>query len=318
MINGQLENVDITFPLNAKQLHWLVVNGCVEYPSSTADEIWDKSKQDRLSKVISAVQAGYLVVQSIGRASQGLAVTTLELNALGIVVCSLMSSFSWLHKPADVRIPCILACKTSFDEISSGRQWKNTPLDFIDENGPGWAMNVQPFMNMPVIAPERPIQRIPNDRFPMDPYKSQEYCLCLATLLFTGIHVAGWNFSFPTTTEKILWRVASLVLFSVTAVFWIFETMASWKRLERWTWLYLKFKHPDSLPAFEKSRAEKLNQPKEPTQLPLSWEFWSIFPVALLYGAARLYLIVEAFLELRSVDATAFENVNWSLYIPHI
>lgn len=290
----------------------------MEYPSSTGDEIWDKSKQDRLSKVISAVQAGYLIVQSIGRASQGLAITTLELNALGIVVCSLMSSYSWLHKPADVRIPCVLTCKANFDEIIGGRDWKNTPLDFIDENGPGWAMNVQPFMNMPVISNERPIQRIPNDRFPMNPYKWQEYCLCAATLLFTGVHVAGWNFSFPTRTERILWRIASLVLFVVTAAFWIFETMASWKRLERWTWLYLKIKHPESLPAFEKERNEKLDQPKEPTQLPLAWEFWSILPVALLYGAARLYLIVEAFMELRNVDATAFQNVNWSLYIPHI
>lgn len=318
VLHGKLENSDTSFPLNAKQLHWLIIHGYVEYPSSTGDEIWDKSKQDRLSKLISAVQAGYLIVQSIGRASQGLAITTLELNALGIVVCSLMSSFSWLHKPADVRIPCPLTCKASFDEIAGGRPWKNTPLDFIDENGPGWAMNVQPFMNMPVIAQVRPIQRIPNDRFPMNPYKFQEYCLCLATLLFTGVHVAGWNFSFPTTVERVLWRVASLVLFGVTAAFWVFETMASWKRLERWTWLYLKIRHPDSLPAFEKSRAERLNQPKVPTQLPLPWEFWSILPVAFLYGTARLYLIVEAFLELRSVDATAFQNVDWSLHIPHI
>lgn len=94
--------------------------------------------------------------------------------------------------------------------------------------------------------------------------------------------------------------------------------MASWKRLERWTWLYLKVKDPMSLPHFEKARAERINQPKEPTSLPLAWEFWSILPIAILYGVARMYLIVEAFLELRNVDATAFVNVDWSVYIPHI
>ncbi|KAL1881270.1 hypothetical protein Daus18300_001122 [Diaporthe australafricana] len=318
VIQGKGKEEDIRFPLNAKQLHWLVVRGYVEYPETNDDEIWDKSKQDRLSRAISVFQAAYLIVACIGRAAQNLAITTLELNALGIVVCALMTAFSWLHKPADVRMACVLKCKGSFDEISGERYWKNTPLDFIDENGPGWAMNVQPFMRMPVLPPERPIQRIPNDRFPMNPYKYQEYCLCFATLLFTAIHVAGWNFSFPTTLEKVLWRVSSLVLFGVTALFWIFETMASWKRLERWTWLYLRICRPDRLPAFEAARTAKLDQPKEPTQLPLPWEFWSIMPVALLYGIARMCLIVEAFLEFRAVDGTAYGNVNWSLYIPHI
>lgn len=42
------------FPLNAKQLHWLVVNKHVEYPSTTNEEIWDKSKQDRVAKVVMA------------------------------------------------------------------------------------------------------------------------------------------------------------------------------------------------------------------------------------------------------------------------
>lgn len=309
---------DGTFPLNAKQLHWLVVSGYLEYPQTTADEIWDKSKQDRLSKGITAFQVGYLIVDCIGRAAQGLAITTLELNALGIVVCSLMTFFSWLHKPADVRTPSVLKTKCTTDEITSGREWRTTPLDFVDENGPGWALNVQPFMGFPTIPPERPIQRIPNDRFPMNPYKVQEYCLCFATLLFTGIHVAGWNFSFLSTTEKVLWRVASLLLFGVTAAFWIFETMASWKRLDRWMWLYLRLMDPKKLPEFERARTEKLSKPKEPTQLPLSWEFWSILPVAVLYGVARMYLIVEAVLELRSLDATAYLNVNWSVYIPHI
>lgn len=152
----------------------------------------------------------------------------------------------------------------------------------------------------------------------MDPYSIQEYCLSFATLFFTGIHVAGWNFSFPSHLEKILWRVASLMLFGVTAIFWLFETMASWKRLERWTWLYLRLKEPESLPRFEQARLERLSRPGEATMLPLAWEFWSIPPVAVLYGVARMYLIVEALLELRNMDGTAFVNVNWSVYLPHV
>lgn len=67
------------FPLNATQLHWLVVNKFVEYPTITKKEVWDKSKQDTFTKVITAFQVGYLIIQCIARAIQGLAITTLEL-----------------------------------------------------------------------------------------------------------------------------------------------------------------------------------------------------------------------------------------------
>ncbi|RKU44786.1 hypothetical protein DL546_007203 [Coniochaeta pulveracea] len=306
------------FPLNAKQLHWLVTNGHIDYPNLKPADVWDRSKQDRLAKAITAFQVAYIVLECIGRACQNVAITTLELNTLGIVVCSLMTSFAWLHKPSDVRLPVTIDLPVRIGEITGDRPWKTTPLDFVDENGPGWSINVQPFVGMPVIPPERPIQRIPNDRFPMNPYGVQEYCVCLATLLFAGIHVAGWNFSFPTRVEQILWRSASLILFGVTAAFWILETVASWVRLGRWKWLYLRVADPKRLPQFEKYREEKLSVVRTPTELPLPWEFWSIMPVALLYGISRLYLISEAFLELRSVDATAFVDISWTDYLPHI
>ncbi|MCJ1274703.1 hypothetical protein MMC21_002501 [Puttea exsequens] len=52
-----------SFPLNAKQLYWLVEHRQIEYPEVKTEEIWDKSKQDRLSKVIASVQIGYFVLQ---------------------------------------------------------------------------------------------------------------------------------------------------------------------------------------------------------------------------------------------------------------
>lgn len=309
-----------SFPLNAKQLHWLVVNGHLPYPETTPAEIWDKSKQDRLAKIITSFQIGYVVVQCIGRLTQDLAITTLELNTLAIVVCTIMTAYTWLHKPADVTMPIRLGLSGRIQDITASRPWRNTPLDFVDENGPGWAMNVQPFMNMPVIPPQRPIQRIPNDRFPTDPYGTQEYFLCFATLVFTGLHVAGWNLSFPSQTEKVLWRVSSVLLFTVTAAFWALETVASWTRLGRWKRLYLRVVDPEKLPQFDQDRIEKAGhaETRELATLPLAWEFWTIAPIGFIYGIARVYLIVEAFLELRDINASAFLQVEWSAYIPHI
>lgn len=310
-----------SFPLNAKQLHWLIDEGHIEYPAVRPEEIWDKSKQDYLVKIITLVQVTYLVVECIGRTAQGLAITTLELNTLAIVICSLMTAFTWLHKPADVRTRITITTPKAIEEIAGNAKWHLTPLDFVDENGPGWSVNVQPFMKMPVIPRQRPIQRIPNDRFPMNPYGAQEYCVCFATLLFTGLHILGWNFAFPSQLEQTLWRVSSLILFGVTAAFWVLETMASWVRLGRWKWLYLRLCQPDKLHDFERARDERLNQSRKEktrTELPLPWEFWCILPVAILYGLARLYQVVEAFLQLRDVDASVFVHVSWSVYLPHI
>ncbi|KAK4655092.1 hypothetical protein QC762_0072410 [Podospora pseudocomata] len=158
------------FPLNAKQLHWLVVNNHIEDPETDVVEIWYKSKQDRFARLITSFQVSYTIIHAIGRAGQRLAITTLELNTMDIVVCSLMTAYAWLHKRADVRTPIRLATRTAIGDITGDRPWRTTPIDFIDENGPGRTLNVQPFMKMPVIPPDQPIQRIPNDRFPMNPY----------------------------------------------------------------------------------------------------------------------------------------------------
>ena len=201
--------------------------------------MWDKSEQDRLSKVIASLQIAYIIIQCIGRATQNLAITTLELNKLDIVVCSLCTAYAWQHKQFDVLTPIPSKARTPLRQITGDRPWRNTKLEFVDENGPSWAMNVQPFVKLSVISLERPLQSIPNDHVPMNPYGMQEYFLGFATLLFGGIHVAGWNFSFPTKTERNLWHCSSLVLFGVTAAFWVLEAMASWRRLERWKWIYL-------------------------------------------------------------------------------
>lgn len=52
-------------------------------------------------------------------------------------------------------------------------------------------------------------------------------------------------------------------------------------------------------------------------ELPVLWEFLTITPVAVVYGIARLYLIGEAFAELRNIKASAYVNVEWIEFIPH-
>lgn len=138
-----------------------------------------------------------------------------------------MNSPMCLHNPSAVWKLFCLHYKRNIKEIAGSLTWNQTPLDFVDGNGPGWAMNVQPFTKMPTIPPQRPMQRIPDDRFPIIPYGFQKCFLCLGTLLFNGIHVAGWRFSLPSYVENIVWRASRLILCGVTAAFRILDTAAS-------------------------------------------------------------------------------------------
>ncbi|KAH3953956.1 hypothetical protein HBI56_028760 [Parastagonospora nodorum] len=127
------------FPANALQLHWLV--------------LWDTSKQDTFTKVITAFQVGYLVIPCSARAAQRLTIITLELTALAIVVCLLMTSFAWLHKPVEVSTPVHIYTTKTVAGMVGNLEWDLTPLDHVDPNGPAYSMNVQPYMGMPV-SPE--------------------------------------------------------------------------------------------------------------------------------------------------------------------
>ena len=98
----------LPFVVNSRQLAYLVEKKYVACPSISAEEIWDKSKADTLAKVITSIQASWLVIQLLGRATLHLPTTTLELSAGAIVFCTFGTFFCWLHKPADVQRGMVL------------------------------------------------------------------------------------------------------------------------------------------------------------------------------------------------------------------
>ena len=266
-----------SFPITSKHLRWLVSDGFLPYTNITPKEIWDKSKQDTIAKVITTFQIGYLVLQCIGRAAQGLVITTMELSALAIVICAMMTSLCWFRKPVNVITPVPLHCNYSMEEIltKAGKKdyaWKQTPFDFVDNLGPSWALNVQPFMNMPVSPHERPLPRFGNDRLP-NLSGRQEVVLCISTLLYAAIHLFGWNYTFPTHVELILWRLSSMFLFANTVAFWTFETAAAWHRKRRWHRLYWRAFDREKLAlddvAREAARQRTTFNAENPKQLPL-------------------------------------------------
>lgn len=46
----------------------------------------------------------------------------------------------------------------------------------------------------------------------MDGHDVRRVAFCAAWVIFGALYLTAWNFQFPTEIEKIMWRVASLVL----------------------------------------------------------------------------------------------------------
>jgi len=111
------------------------------------------------------------------------------------------------------------------------------------------------------------------------------FLVATMTLAFGGIHCIGWSFTFPSSTEQTLWRVASLSITGVPIAIILFV-------------LGLVV---DSELHFDDSCA-----------------FVTFISLLFLYILGRLVLLVLPFLSLRSLPPAAFHVVQWTSFIPHV
>jgi hypothetical protein len=213
----------VEFPLNAKQVHYLVTHNYIPYSAVCLDKrtIDDKNKVDGMVRFITVCQILWFSLNCMGRAIQHLAITTLELSALAFIFCTLGTYFFWAHKPMDVGSSIILEPNITIAEIlvkagdTAREQYRRTPLDFVGREHSSWYLYWTYWMNIVrkchlVFEIKRgPIDKIPDDNFP--PLSRVTLAiLFLFQTTYAAIHLCGWNFYFPTHIERLLWRISTL------------------------------------------------------------------------------------------------------------
>ena len=114
-----------------------------------------------------------------------------------------------------------------------------------------------------------------------------------AGAVFGAIHTIGWNFSFPSKTEAILWRVASTAAAALPAILLVPLLLTIWGG-PLYTWLN-KIRRKSASRVFG----------------PADWI------VMILYASMRLYLLLALFITFRSQPEEIYATVSWSRYIPH-
>lgn len=309
-------------PLTLKQLEHLHIRGNIEWPKITESEIQDKSKGDALSKAIVTVQTSWFLVQCIVRGSTGLIITELELLTLAFASLNVVTYFFWWNKPVDVRYPHPVHLKSGFmtrymlDDLGeetnvqfargvylSRRQstlihWWTRALVPVAHAMRGFRHVVHGIMGR--TSKSNRVSTFHADRISPDPRTF--FCMTIAcsalASVFGGIHCIAWSFQFPSHQELMLWRTSSMVI-TCGPIF--IALLLNSVRLCR----------------IGMVRGHQLS----------SWPFFVVLIMSIqttilvvsvvIYIAARLVLIVQAFMTLRELSPGALQAMEWTSFVPH-
>jgi hypothetical protein len=139
----------------------------------------------------------------------------------------------------------------------------------------------------------------------------------------------AWNFAFPTHVELILWRVASVFTLAFGVVGGGYSGLCHKVLLPK----LLEEKPPTLSEMISRSQQSKgfRNRVSQvgakmrnisPGQDPnLAVPLKVLIPMSIIcacYCLCRLYLLIEDFIGLRKLPSSAFQTVDWSMYIPHL
>lgn len=120
--------------------------------------------------------------------------------------------------------------------------------------------------------------------------------LTIVGILYGGLHLLAWNAPFNTNVERLMWQISGIAIASFGPLFSVLCR----------TWYLGRFK------PFKLYRSGG-------SIISLGRKLEALISVCYspLYLLARLYLVVECFVDLPCLPDSAFTTPNFTLYIPH-
>ena len=342
-----------SFPIDAKQLHYLVAKGHLQMPSLDHRVIQDKNKADGLLRAITVCQILWFLINTIGRWAQDLVVTTAELTTVSFILCSLGTAFCWWHKPVDAGVAEVIHSNINISGIlwaegHSLHTWRRTPLDFVNRKEWWWSkswanfVNILKYMRLTFGSSTRPIDRFEDTLQKEIPKGWIFVCMALTAACFS-VFLVGWDYSFPTRTEQILWRVASVTMMSMCVALTTVSQLAglysdsklqktinsprfaSWtsrtdpqtesgRRVQESKKGVALLKKVDN--AFNRVRNNSFD--KDPQLYVPLRIIVPLYLIGVSYCHARAYILIADIIELRALPASAYASVDWQRFVPHL
>jgi hypothetical protein len=245
------------------------------------EDIEDKSKGDSLSKGVAVVQGLWFAAQCLARAHQHLPLTDLEVVTLAFQFVSVFIWLLWWNKPLDVQRPIPIGPGNDFLVAKARRA---TLLEAISVAGDALVLGDFPTFD-PISSTSVPLFWSTHGHHKRDTHLVSIIVQSLVGAIFGAIHCAAWNAKFPSAHEMWMCRCCSFVVAAIPIVLALAYLPRVFYGPQNWTF-YLIF---------------------------------TLYYIAIpLYIGARLILIILPFTTLRALPPSAFVDVNWSIYIPHL
>ncbi|PBK78597.1 hypothetical protein ARMSODRAFT_1011157 [Armillaria solidipes] len=286
----------------------------------SSERIKDKSKGDALSKTVSILQISWFIAQCIARAVQDLPITLIEMTALAFSGLSIITYCLWWHKPLNVmyHIPLdgldereYMQTRHLNDRAPPAAKSRRISVRTVTD-GLHWFLGGIAAVVSGESTDEGGHTNIDSGAFRFSSgtdNASQRFVITVSVgSLFGALHCIAWSFYFPSHAEMVLWRfscLAALVGLPTASTIAVYALMKNWEH-PKWQWNVLRL----LLGSQSDSGAQE-------TFWAYALSFISVVG-AVTYIVARIFLIVLAFMQLRSLPESAFHTVTWTTYIPHI
>lgn len=248
-------------------------------PSVTMDELNDRNKGDLLVKGIALCQILWSLVHvSVRVAEHDRAPSQLEIVVLSFSICTSLTYALLCSKPQDVATPTYVNAyrRPTVEEMI--RLSANGPLTY-------WNFRFRYWISNNVTHNDGSGPRVPRQRMALG--------IVAAALVFGIVHCLAWNLHFPTSVERLLWRVAA-VLTALTPFFGYI------------TALTIRWSSSDFSPGLMRHRRASEN-----------FRGLIMYTVWVLYILARVYTALEALRGLMFLAPETFLE-TWTINFPHI
>jgi hypothetical protein len=278
--------------------------------------IEDKSKGDPLAKGFVIIQTSWFVLQSIARAVQHLPLTELELVTLAFASLNLVVYVLWWKKPLNVGcpVPVYIGSTSYVWPEAVGITVRRPNRDFRNRT------DIGDFFSLP-FGLWRVDEKDEYDRINMRVHtfyscesylEARDWWALVAvgafTAVFGAIHVIAWSAQFPTHKEQMLWRISSTLITGLPAYMSLFMALAISPVVED---------------GREILRCVFCSIICLPCVGLLVVPFYLVYQLLLIvapisYVVARIILLIQPLVLLRSLAPGADRAVQWSNFIPHM
>ena len=259
----------------------------------------DKSKSDLVGKAFTCIQAGKSLVLIFGRLIYGLEVSLLEVTTAAYIVMALISYVFWFKKPYNIATYQTLELPFCSDELLIDIEMYNLsrlssrPTEHLERRG---AREVNPsnLVSGSLYTgsmSEEDIYCVPDQGESRRSNVISSTVLIVLCFILAGVHIAAWSYQYPSEAEAWLWRTSCLLIGLLPLCLIYGQYVEHWVK----------------------------NAPPNPMTL---WHqkisSTCLYTLYTTYPLARMFLMIEVFISLRSANPEIYQQPDWTPYLGHI